>query len=216
MSSRTRPPTQAELDYLSVRTRQDDRVLGELVAAAAQAGLPDIRIAPEQGALVETLLRLRGARDAIEVGTLGGYSGIQIARALADGGRLRTLELDPARAEFARGWFLRAGLAERVEVLVGDARELLAALPDACADACFIDADKEGYVDYVGQAARLLRPRGLLLVDNAFAFGRLLDRDDVDPGVLAIRRANDAIAARGDFSGVIVPLGDGMWVAVRT
>lgn len=215
MSSRTEPPAKAHLDYLAVRTQQDDRLLSELVAAAAAAGIPDIRIAPEQAMLVETLLRLRGARDAVELGTLGGYSAIRIGRGLAPGGRLRTIELDAGRAAFAREWITRAGLGDCVEVLIGDARQLLPDMADASVDALFVDADKPGYPVYVAHAARMLRPGGLLLVDNAFAFGRLLDQDDLDGDVQAIRCTNDLLAASAEFAGVIVPLGDGMWVMAR-
>jgi predicted O-methyltransferase YrrM len=214
MSSRTTPPTQAHLDYLAVRARQPDRVLDDLVAAAAAAGLPEIRIAPEQGALFDVLLRAAGTRDAVEVGTLGGYSGIWLARALAPGGRLRTIELDATHAAFAREWFDRAGVGDRIDLFHGDARQILPQFADASADAMFVDADKDGYAEYVEQAARILRPGGLLLVDNAFAFGRLFAPDAGDD-VQVIRRFNDAMAARADFTGVIVPLGDGTWVAVR-
>ena len=200
--------------YLQEHSITPGDVLDELPAAAAEAGLPQIHISSEQGALMRTLIELVGAREIVEVGTLGGYSGIWMAQGLQPGGRLRTLEIDPNHAAFARSQFERAGLSDRVEVLVGDARETIASM-EPQVDAVFIDADKAGYATYVDHARRLLRPGGLLMVDNAFAFGELLDETSNDPSVFAIREINDRLARDPALRGTICPLGDGFWVMTK-
>ena len=216
MSSRTTAVHEGLLAYLAARTVQEDRVLVELRAAAAAAGLPEIWIAPEQGSLLSVLVQLARAERVVEVGTLAGYSAIWLARGLPPGGRLHTIEIEPKCARFAREWLARAGLADRVEVVDGDARAVLPRFAAASVDAVFIDADKEGYAVYLEEALRILRPGGLFLADNAFAFGELLAAEPGDSGVAALRRFNDLVAARPDLHAIIVPLGDGCWVGVKT
>ena len=201
--------------YVSEHARSEDAFLTELRAAAVATGIPAINIAPEQGAFVQVLFRLAGVREAVEVGTLAGYGAIWMARALAPGGRLRTLEIDLDRAAFARAWIGRSDVAERVEVLLGPAGETLARMEAASLDAMLLDADKSGYPAYLEHARRLLRPGGLLLADNAFAFGELLASEPRDREVPAVRAFNEIMAADEDFQAVIVPLGDGIWTAVR-
>jgi predicted O-methyltransferase YrrM len=208
-------PTAAHYAYLAARTRNDDALLAELKQAARAAGLPPIWIAPEQASFLQILLRLARARDVVEVGTLAGYSAIWLARALPADGRLVTIEKLPAHARFAREWIARSDVAARIEVREGDAAEVLRTLPDASADAVFLDADKRGYPLYLRAALRILRPGGLLLADNAFAFGQLLDERPRDPEVGDVRAFNDLVAREPELQGVIVPLGDGVWVAVR-
>jgi len=215
MSGSSTVVTEKHFAYLAERTRTDDAFLLELKAAAAAAGIPAIWIAPEQASFLQILLRARGARHVVEVGTLAGYSAICMARALGDDGRVTTIECAPTHAAFARRWVGRSDVAARIEVVEGVARDVLARLESASADACFVDADKENYPHYLEECMRILRPRGLLMVDNAFAFGELLDAAATDPAVLAIRRFNDSVASRRDLHAVIVPLGDGCWVGVK-
>jgi predicted O-methyltransferase YrrM len=215
MSSSSSVVTEKHFAYLAARTRGDDEFLRRLKAAAVDAGIPAIQVAPEQASFLQILLRLRGAREVVEVGTLAGYSAISMARALGADGRVKTIEYEAKHAEFARRWIASSDVAGRVEVVHGDARKVLKELPAASADACFIDADKDGYPIYLEECTRILRPRGLLLVDNAFAFGELLDPDATDPSVAAIRRFNDVLAARRDLHAMIVPIGDGCWVGVK-
>ncbi len=214
MSSASDPVTAHHFAYIAERTVREDDFLHELKRAARAAGLPEIWIAPEQAAFLHILLRATGARDVVEVGTLAGYSAIWMARALPAGGRVRTIEFEPARAAFARSWIARSDVADKVEVLPGDARAVLRGIADASVDACFIDADKESYARYLHEAVRILRPGGLVLADNAFAFGRLFD-PAAEREVAAIRAFNDRTAARRDLRAVIVPLGDGCWMAVK-
>lgn len=214
MSETSRAITEAHIRYLAERTQREDEFLLDLKRAADAAEIPRIWISPEQASFMEILLRAAGASEVVEVGTLAGYAAIRMARALGDGGRVRTIELSPERAAFAREWVGRAGLEATVEVLEGDAREVLAGIDAGSADCAFIDADKEGYPIYLEECLRIVRLGGMILVDNAFGFGRLLDGEPGDD-VEAIRRFNDAMAARAELRSIIVPFGDGCWVGVK-
>jgi len=201
--------------YLAAHARADDALLVQLKAAAREAGIPPIWIAPEQAAFLELLLRAIGAREVVEIGTLAGYAAIRMARALGPAGRVRTLELSAQHAAFARSWIARSDVAGRVEVIEGDARASLPAIGSGSVDACLVDADKGGYAAYLAQCARILRPGGLVLVDNAFAFGQLFEEQPSDPDVAVVRAFNELMARSPEFESVIVPLGDGLWVGRR-
>jgi predicted O-methyltransferase YrrM len=201
--------------YLAEHTAGEDEFLVRLKQAAVAAGIPPIWIAPEQASFMQILLRAAGAREVIEVGTLAGYSAIAMARALPPEGRVRTLEIEPRHAAFARKWVAKSDVAGKVEVHLGRGMDLLPSFETHSADAAFLDADKQGYARYLEQAVRIVRPGGLILADNALGFGQLLDPDPADPEVPALRAFNDLMAARADLQSVIVPLGDGLWVGVR-
>lgn len=201
--------------YLGERAAGDDAFLRELKQAARDAGLPAIWIGPAQAAFVAILLRLCGAREVVEVGTLAGSTAISMARALPAEGRVRTIEILPRHADFAERWVARSDAARKVEVLRGAAAEVLARLPDGSVDAMLLDADKAGYPAYMAQARRLLRPGGLLMADNAFAFGQLFDEHPSDREVGAVRAFNDLVPRQDWLDAVIVPLGDGLWVGVK-
>jgi predicted O-methyltransferase YrrM len=198
--------------YVAAHARPEDPFLLELRAAARAAGFPSISIAPDQAAFMQLLLRLMRAREVVEVGTLGGYSAISMARGLLEGGRVRTIEVEPERARFAREWAKKSDVARRVEVFEGMGAKVLPTFAADSADVAFLDADKESYGLYLEQCRRIVRPGGAILVDNAFAFGHLLDKDEDDGSVLAIREFNEAVRRARDLEGVIVPLGDGLWV----
>ena len=216
MSEHTDPVSRALADYVAAHAPREDAFLSEMRAAAHAAGLPRISIAAEQAQFMRILLQLRGAREVVEVGTLGGYSAVAMARALPADGKLITIEVEPAHAEFAREWIGRSDVADRVEVRLGKGIEVLPTIPDASADAAFLDADKVSYVAYLPHCLRIVRPGGLILVDNAFAFGHLLDATNQEPSVAAIRAFNETVARHPELDGVLVPLGDGLWVARRT
>ncbi len=205
--------TTAHYRYLAGLTTGEDGFLGDLKRAAESAGLPTIWIAPEQASFMQILLRLAGARDVVEVGTLGGYSAIWMARA---GARVRTIEVSPQHAEFAREWVGRSDVSDRVEVFLGDGREILPTFAAESADAAFIDADKEGYPVYLRECLRIVRPGGLIMADNAFAFGQVLDRAVEDDSVEAIRAFNELMASTKELQSIIVPVGDGCWVGVKS
>ncbi len=202
-------------DYIASHARGDDELLRALKKEAQAQGIPAIWIAPEQAAFQAILLRAARAKRVLEVGTLAGYSAIAMARALPADGELVTLELDPARADFARRWIARANVAARVEVVVGRASEVLPRYADASFDAAFLDADKVSYPLYLRESLRLLRPGGLVLVDNAFAFGELLAEHPRDRETPAVRAFNELMAREERVESVIVPLGDGLWVGVK-
>jgi predicted O-methyltransferase YrrM len=216
MSEEATPVTDRHFRYLAERTRGDDDFLAALKRAAREAGIPAIAVSAEQGSFLQILLRLRGARDVVEVGTLAGYSAIVMARALPEAGRVRTIEIEPRFAEFARHWIARSDVRHKIEVIVGAGRDVLPRFEAASADACFLDADKASYGAYLDQCLRILRPGGLVMVDNAFAFGQLFDARPTDPETPAIRAFNDLIAKVEDLQSIIVPLGDGMWVGVKS
>ena len=200
--------------YIAERTTAEDPFLADLKQAARAEGLPSIWIASEQIAFMQVLLRAAGARTVVEVGTLAGVSAIGMARALPPGGRLQTIELEPRHADFAERWIARSNVADRIELLRGAGADVLARLPSGAYDAAFVDADKPGYPLYLRECLRLVRSGGLILVDNALAFGRLF-ADDADESVKAVRSFNDLMAATPEVQSVIVPIGDGMWVGVR-
>jgi predicted O-methyltransferase YrrM len=215
MSESPTPITAEHLRYLAQRTTSEDAFLQDLKEAARAAGIPPIWIAPEQARLMQILLRLARARTVIEVGTLAGYSAIAMARALPPEGRVHTIEIDPKHADFAERWIAKSDVAGRVRVHRGAGKDVLPGFATESADAAFLDADKTGYRLYLDECVRILRPGGLLMVDNAFAFGRLFEAGTDDPDVAAIRDFNDHLAGHADFEKLIVPLGDGLWVAVR-
>jgi predicted O-methyltransferase YrrM len=175
----------------------DDEVLRGALEAAAAAGLPQIQVSPPQGRLLEILVRLLGAKSILEFGTLGGYSTILMARALAPGGRLISLETNADYAEVARGSIERAGLAEAVEVCVGPALEALPALEAEGAgpfDLVFIDADKVNTPNYFAWALDRTRPGGLVVADNVVRDGSLAEGSSPDPTTQAQRRLHKEVA----------------------
>ncbi|TAJ19509.1 MAG: O-methyltransferase [Planctomycetota bacterium] len=214
MSSTSTPVDAALHAYVEAHTRGDDAFLVELRAAARAARLPDIAIAAAQASAMQILLQLAGARRVVEVGTLGGYSAIQMARALPADGELVTIELEPKHAAFAREWIARSDVAARVRVVEGSGRDVLPTLPTAWADACFLDADKAGYSEYLCECLRIVRPGGLVMADNAFAFGELLNAHAADGGVAAIRAFNELVPRIRNLHAVIAPFGDGLWIGV--
>lgn len=173
-----------------------DEHLGAALAASAEAGLPAISVAANQGKLLALLVRATKARRVLEVGTLGGYSTIWMARALPADGHLVTLEFDPHHAEVAGDNLRRAGVADRVEVIVGAALDTLPGVEAAGGtfDLTFIDADKEHNADYFAWAVRLATPRGLIIVDNVVRGGAIADPARTDPAVEGVRRLFEVMA----------------------
>jgi len=184
----------------------EDEDLQAALDAAAAAGLPAIQVSPPQGRLLAQLARLVGARSVLEFGTLGGYSTILLARALAPGGRLVTLEANPEYAEVARGSIERAGLGEQVEIRVGPALEALPGLEDEGAgpfDLVFIDADKVNTPNYFAWALERTRPGGLIVADNVVRDGTLADADG-DETAQAQRRLHEMLAEEARVSATTI------------
>ncbi|PRF42931.1 O-methyltransferase [Burkholderia multivorans] len=184
--------------YFSATLVPSDDVLDAALAASEAAGLPAINVAPNQGKLLQLLATIRGARRILEVGTLGGYSTIWLARALPPGGRLVTLELNPAHAAVATQNIARAGFADVVSVVVGSAKDSLARLivdGEAPFDFIFIDADKDNNRAYLDAALKLSRPGTVIVVDNVVRRGRVADPDNRDPDVVGVREGFARIVA---------------------
>lgn len=183
--------------YLSGLFAPSDPALDAALQATTDAGMPLINVAPMQGKLLYLLARSHRARSILEVGTLGGYSTIWLARALPPDGRLITLEIDPAHAAVAQANIERAGLAATVEVRLGPASRTLAELVEAGAgpfDLVFIDADKPSTPDYLDWALRLTQPGSLIIIDNVVRNGAVSDSDSSDANVQGVRRALAALA----------------------
>jgi len=184
-----------------------DEVLDGMPEAITAAGLPGISVSPSQGKLLFVLAKAMGARRILEIGTLGGYSGIWLARALPPDGLLVTIELDAAYAEVARGNFTRAGVAPLVDLRVGSALEVLPQLSAQGVgpfDVVFIDADKAQYAEYLDWSIRLCRPGSLIVADNVVREGAILNARSKDPRVQGMRRFLEALKADRRVSGTVI------------
>ena len=213
MSKSSTPVDDDLFAFIAGATIPEDALLRDLRLAAAKAGLPEIHIAPEQAAFLQLLLRATKAKTVVEVGTLGGYSAIAMARGLPADGRVITHEVDVRHAAFARSWIERSDQRGKIEVRVGNAADTLRAVPAESADGMFLDADKKGYVTYLHHALRILRPGGILLADNVLAGGEVASGTSETP--VAIRAFLDAVRATANLRSVIVPLGDGCLFGVK-
>jgi len=170
---------------------------------------------PDLGALLAVLVRATGGRAVLEVGTFVGTSAAWMARALAPGGHIDTLEADPDRAERAEAFFADAGLADRVRVHRGPAYQTLGRLADGAYDLCYIDADKPGYVAYLEHAVRLVRPGGLILADNVLAGGRVAhDPSERDESATALAEFTRAALAHPRLETAVLTVGDGVTLSV--
>jgi caffeoyl-CoA O-methyltransferase len=204
--------------YLEELFCPNDAALADAVARLDAEGMPRIQVAPNDGRILQVLLALIRARKVVEFGTLSGYSGLWILKALGPGGHLWTCEIDPRHAEVARGVFERAGHAGRVDVLQGPALDHLDKLAaHAPFDAVFLDADKTGYPEYARWAYDHLRPGGLLLADNTYLFGYLAGREPDAHwdrlSIAAMRRFHEFLARH--FLAVCLPTPDGLSVGIK-
>jgi caffeoyl-CoA O-methyltransferase len=194
-------------DYIEERFAPQDEALEAAVRESRRAGLPEIQVSPNEAKLLQLLAEMVGARRILEVGTLGGYSAIHFGRALPQDGTLISLEIDERHAEVARENVERAGLSDKVEIRVGDARELLAKIAEddeGPFDVAFIDADKEGYPEYLEWALKLTRPGSLILGDNTVRGGSILDpRDD---SARATSEFNEKIGGDPRLSAILLPI----------
>ena len=184
-----------------------DPIMDAALEASAKAGLPPIQVSACQGRMLQILAQMTGARSILEIGTLGGYSTIWLARALAPGGRLITLELDPKHAAIAKSNFQRADLAERIELRVGPALETLPRLLAEGLgpfDFLFIDADKAGTPDYFLWAMKLSHPGSLIVVDNVVRKGALIETNTPDVAVQGMRRFLDLLRTESRVTATVI------------
>ena len=194
-------------EYIVKLLVPSDEALDLALAASTEAGLPAINVAPNQGKFLSLLASIQGAKNILEIGTLGGYSTIWLARALPKDGRLVTLELDPKHAGVARSNLARAGLGELVSIRVGPALETL---PQLAAeglppfDFVFIDADKQSIPEYFEWALKLTRVGSVIVVDNVVRKGAVIDQATTDPNVQGVRRFNELLAKTSRVSATAV------------
>lgn len=213
--SQTTPDTPEIHHYIKGLFAKEDTLLRQVREGLAKQGLPEIAIDPEEGAFLHLLVRLSKARRILEIGTLAGYSTLWLARALPENGRIVTIEKSPVHARIARQNFQAAGLEERILLLVGEARQLLAKVTSyAPFDFVFVDADKEGYPDYYALAMDLVPTGGVIAFHNAL-WGGSVARDVHGPTIDAIRDFNQMVADDPRVISHIYPAGDGTLIAVK-
>lgn len=213
--SKSKPGMDVYADYIAAHCAAEDDVLRLAREDSVKAGLPMINVSPTEGQLLQVLVRSVAAKRILELGTLGGYSAIWMARALPPRGRMISMEIDPHHAEVARQNIARAGLSTFIDVRVGPALEqlgILAAFIKYRFDVAFIDADKDAYPDYLAKVFPLVRVGGLILADNTL-------RPDAPPKS-GIPRYNAAVAAHPGLTSIIIPVMreghvDGLSVAVK-
>lgn len=203
--------TRALLDWTTEVHASHDPALQQAFDAPLKHGLPAIQLAPSEARLTELLLKLAGAKKVVEVGTLAGYSALRLARALPPDGHVHTIEYDAKHADIARQVIEAAGETKRITVHVGAGVDVLPALEQyGPFDGCFIDADKESYDLYGRWAAKHLRSGGVLIGDNVFLFGHLLDKH---PRAEAMRRFHEE--AKLHFDTVCIPTPDGLLLGIK-
>ncbi len=217
MSSKSLGLSDSLYDYLLTVSLREAPVLAELRAETQHLPAAQMQISPEQGQFMALLVELIGARRAIEVGVFTGYSAACVAAALPAEGRLVACDLSEEYTAIARRYWQRAGLAERIDLRLGPAvqtlDQLLAEGTSGSFDFAFIDADKENYVGYYERCLQLLRPGGLIAVDNALWGGGVAQPDNQSPSTEAIRALNRHVGADQRVSCSLVPVGDGLFLA---
>ena len=198
--------------YLAAQVRPADPLLDELVAETARvAPGADLSVSPDEGGLLRLLVRLSGARSAIELGTFTGYSSICIAQGLPPDGRLLCCDVSAEWTAVARRFWERAGLLDRIELRLAPALETLAAMPrEPLFDFAFVDAIKDEYVDYYEALVPRLTPGGVIAVDNVLRRGQVAAAEPPDQRTTVIRRFNDHVRADPRTDSLIVPIGDGL------
>ena len=208
--------------YISDLLKPADSIINATEKAIVDSGIPQISVSANQGQFLQVMAKTAGARKILEVGTLGGYSTIFMARALPPGGKLVTLEIDPKHAEVARQNIERAGLAEKVSIRVGRALDILPKLVEEGAgpfDMIFIDADKPPYTEYFQWALKLSRPGTVIIADNVIREGKVLNPDGDDEMVAGAARFNKTLGATKSVTATIIQCvgtkdHDGMAIAV--
>ncbi|MER5704382.1 class I SAM-dependent methyltransferase [Micromonospora sp. NPDC002296] len=213
--------TEELLAYVEDVSHPEDEVLTELRTLTAELpGGAAMQVMPAEARLLAMLVRLTGASTVLEIGTYTGYSTLCMARALPEGGRLITCDIDKRSTRIAAEFWQRAGVADRIDLRLGDAHETLDRLRAehgaAVVDLVFIDADKKSYPAYYEKAVDLVRPGGLIVIDNTLFFGRVIDPTADDPDTVAIRDVNELIRTDRRVEACVLPLADGVTLARRT
>lgn len=219
MSTSTLNLTPELRDYLLRTSVREHEVLAALREETAKRPDSRLQIAPEQGALMALLVQLIDARRVIEIGTFTGYSSLAMALALPEDGRLVTCDRSEENTSVARRYWDRAGVAHKIQLRIGPALDTVDAMIDAgeteTYDFGFIDADKESDLQYFELLLRLLRPGGLIAVDNVLWSGRVIDPGNDDPDTVAIREFNDMVGRDERVSLAMIPIADGLTLAMK-
>jgi predicted O-methyltransferase YrrM len=213
MSSRTLNLTDDLLAYVREHGVREHPVLSRLREDTAPMPMAQMQIAPEQGAFMALLVQLTGATRILEIGTFTGYSSTAMALAMPPDGRITCLDVSEEWTDRAREAWRDAGVADRVDLRIGPAVESLGALGDDAFDLAFIDADKTSYDAYYEGCLRVVRPGGLILIDNVLQGGRVVDEAAEDENVTAIRALNRKIAADDRVDMTLLPVADGLTMA---
>ncbi|MBN1119745.1 MAG: O-methyltransferase [Anaerolineae bacterium] len=205
------------VEYVRELYAVEDEALRRSKTLSIERGIPQINIRPEEGRILQLMLMAVGAKKVVEIGTLAGYSGTWMARALPEDGRLISLEIEEEHAEAAREVFEKAGVGDRVEIRVGPAMATLVEIEGLGPfDAVFIDADKTGYPDYLAWAVENLRVGGLVMAHNTFRRGNVVNPEAQNrPDVIAMKQFNERLANDPRLLGTIIPVGDGIGTAIR-
>jgi caffeoyl-CoA O-methyltransferase len=205
--------------YLEESFRPQDPALLEIIERTRAHGFPEIHVGPMDGLHLEVLARASGARKIVEIGTLVGYSGVCLVRALPADGRLYTFEMEPDHAKQAEETFRKSGFSDRVQLRVGTALDRLREIePHAPFDLVFVDADKVSYPAYLEWAARFLRVGGLLVADNTLAWGMIADTDppaEEAESVRGLQEFNRLLTRDPRFRATLLPTGEGLTLAVK-
>ena len=216
MSARPTALTEALHDYLLAHGVRESAVMRRLREETARHEMGMMQISAEQGALMALLVQATGARRALEIGVFTGYSALVVADAMGADGRLTALDVNAEYTEIARRFWAEAGLAEGIELRLGDARESLAVLRreglDGAYDFAFIDADKSGYDIYYEQCLALVRPGGLILIDNTFYMGRIAEPERWQESGAVVDALNKKIKGDERVTIVMLPIGDGLTI----
>jgi predicted O-methyltransferase YrrM len=213
MSNRATIVDDRLFEYLKNNFSSEDEFLAELQIKAKEAGLPPISISPEQGKFMQFLLHSVNAKHVLEIGTLGAYSAITMARALPDDGKLITVENEPKHYEFACKMVSESGLEHKIEVVLADGKNFVKEYRTQNQfDFVFVDADKPSYLYYLNNITPKIKIGGIFAADNAFAFGFILDsKPERNPDdVKSIRSFNEYFRTRDNYFTCIVPVGDGI------
>jgi len=206
--------TQPLYDYVIAHGHNGDTIMRELAEETRKLGrIAGMQIAPEQGALMGTLVRAIGAKSAVEVGVFTGYSSLSVARALPEDGKLLCCDVNEEWTSIARRYWERAGVARKITLKLAPAAETLRALPASTTfDFAFVDADKSNYRIYYEEILKRLRPNGLLLIDNVLWNGQVIDAKDQSEDTVAIRALNDFIVRDTRVDAVMIPVADGITI----
>ncbi len=210
--------TPALYDYLLQHAPEPHPILPEIAEATRSRSDQNMQISPDQGRFMHLLTKLLGAKKAVEVGCFTGYSAVAVASALPSDGKLISLDIDSETAQIAQSFFTKAGLDQKIEIKVAPALESLTALAEESSgsfDLAFIDADKVNYQAYYEKCLQLLRPGGVILADNVLWSGSIIDSSNQEESTQALRQFNEFVKTDSRVSAMILPIADGLYLAVK-